>query len=1054
MAVLIAPDSDAIRGYHGQLQTMRAGDDTQHEGNTRFAFANLLDVTARQYGLTLVQEHQVRLNDNAGRSIRYDGMLRDDNNLPHGYWEAKDSADNLEREIEQKRDRGYSFKNIIFEDTRTAVLYQRGDRVLSAPVDDATRLADLLTRFYQYEIPPFDDFRAAVTYFKQEVSSIARGLQEKIAVAHREVRDFQRAFAGFMNLCREALNPNIREEAVDEMLIQHLLTERIIRKIFDVETFTRRNVIAREIETVIEALSSAHFNRAEFLGSLDHVYRAIEAAADEVESFTEKQAFLNTVYERFFQGYSVKVADTHGIVYTPQEIVDFMCAAVEEVLMDEFGLPLGDPAVKIIDPATGTGNFIVNLLNRVGLRDLDRFYREQLFANEVMLMPYYIASLNIERAYYDRAGHYEAFQGISFVDTLDLAEGKQLPLGLFTEENTARVRRQQDAEINVIIANPPYNVGQVNENDNNKNRAYEVIDKRVKDTYVKDSTATNKNALYDPYVKFFRWATDRLGDRDGVVCMVTNNSFVDGLAFDGMRKHLMQDFHRIYVVDLQGNIRKDSMRDGIPLGEEHTVFGLAAMVGISITVLVRKKSLGTHRLFYTSADWRATRVEKFRMLEEAGTLNGLQREEITPNDKHTWLVAEHEMEFDDFIPIGDKKLKSAKEHDVESIFKTYGRGVATSRDKVVYDFDRDTLETRAQQFVHDYNAEVERYQRTNPKPTAKEIDDFVDYSRVSWSESLKGQLKRGTRATFEEHNIRSSLYRPFSRRNLYFDSILNERQYQFPRIFPTPETEAENRVIVVSDKGYRATAPTALMTNLIPELHLSASSDAHQCFPFYTYDEDGGNRRENITNWALAQFQQHYGDDAISKWDIFYYVYGLLHHPAYRERYADNLKKSLPRMPFAPDFRAFCQAGRDLAEWHLHYEDVEGYRLRWEVAKDKDGKDKPLDTRVTDKMKLQGQDKTCEAPHKVYARLKVNETLTLHDIPPAAFAYRLGNRSALEWVVDQYCVKTDKRSGIKSDPNQYSDDERYIVDLVEKVVRVSVDTVRVVEALAELPFQG
>ncbi|NJL57195.1 N-6 DNA methylase, partial [bacterium] len=435
-------------------------------------------------------------------------------------------------------------------------------------------LADVLTRFYNFEIPPFNDFNAAISFFQTEIPHIAGGLKEKIETAHRENRAFQSAFAGFMDLCRTALNPNIRKEAVDEMLIQHLLTERLIRRVFDVAEFTQRNVIAAEIEKVIAALSSQHFNRAQFLGGLDHVYRAIETAADEVESFTDKQRFLNTVYERFFQGYSVKVADTHGIVYTPQEIVDFMCAAVEEVLHDHFDLHLGDPAVKLIDPCTGTGNFVVNLLNRVDARDLDRFYKEQLFANEVMLMPYYIASLNIEHAYYERSGRYLPFEGISFVDTLDLAEGRQL--AMFTEANTARVKRQKAAEINVIIGNPPYNVGQINENDNNKNRVYKVVDGRVRETYVRDSAATNKNALFDAYVKFFRWATDRLGERDGVVCFVTNNGFIDGVAFDGMRKHLMQDFDSIYVVDLKGNVRKDSMRDGIPIGAEHTIFGLAA----------------------------------------------------------------------------------------------------------------------------------------------------------------------------------------------------------------------------------------------------------------------------------------------------------------------------------------------------------------------------------------------------------------------------------------------------------------------------------------------
>ncbi len=342
------------------------------------------------------------------------------------------------------------------------------------------------------------------------------------------------------------------------MLVQHLLTERLFRTVFGNENFTRRNVIAAEIEKVIDALTSRAFSRGDYLRQLDHFYNAIEDAARTIDDWSEKQGFLNTVYERFFQGFSRKQADTFGIVYTPQPIVDFMLASVEEVLQREFNTSLSTPGVKILDPATGTGNFIVNLLkNYINRSALKRKYAEDLFANEVMLLPYYIAALNIEHAYYELTGEYAPFEGICFVDTLDIAEAQQL--SLFSEENTERVEREKNADITVIIGNPPYNVGQLNENDNNKNRKYDVIDKHVRETYAKDSRATNKNALSDVYVKFFRWAADRLRGQDGIVCFVSNNSFLDQIAFDGMRKHLAQDFQRIYIVNLQGNIRKDSM---------------------------------------------------------------------------------------------------------------------------------------------------------------------------------------------------------------------------------------------------------------------------------------------------------------------------------------------------------------------------------------------------------------------------------------------------------------------------------------------------------------
>ncbi len=488
---------------------------------------------------------------------------------------------------------------------------------MQADLTKRVQLTNLLIAFFSYTEPAHEDFSSAVEDFKQRVPDLARGLVQIIQDAHTTNTAFQRAFQSFFSLCRESLNPNLSEAAVDEMLVQHLLTERLIRTIFDSQDFIRRNVIAREVETVIDALVSKAFNRHEFLKSLDTFYLAIESAATTIEHFSEKQHFLNAVYERFFQGYSVKAADTLGIVYTPQEIVDFMCASVEQVLQDEFGKTLSDTSVHILDPCTGTGNFMVNLLRRIPKRDLKRMYAEQLFANEVMLLPYYIAALNIEHAYYERTGAYERFDGLCFVDTLELAEGSEQQFAFMTEEKTARVERQKTAPITVIIGNPPYNVGQVNENDNNKNRKYKVVDERIRVTYAKDSKASNVNALSDVYVKFFRWAMERLEERDGIVCFVTNNSFVDQTAFDGMRKNLLQDFTRIYHIDLRGNVRKNPKLRGTT----HNVFGI--QVGVGLTVAIRNAKHANHALLYhrVPEDWR--KEQKLSWLAERQKLRRL-----------------------------------------------------------------------------------------------------------------------------------------------------------------------------------------------------------------------------------------------------------------------------------------------------------------------------------------------------------------------------------------------------------------------------------------------
>jgi predicted helicase len=994
--VALNPTHALIRAYHKELAAY-AGQHVEHEGALRSAFQNLLADSGKLHGWTLIPE----LGTKAGsRTVRPDGTLRDSNSLPRGYWEAKDSRDSLNAEIARKVAKGYPLTNTIFENTREAVLYQGRQEALRARLSEPGEVATLLNVFFAHTEPDIRGFEEAVEEFRERVPELARGLAQKIEEAHRSNRGFIEAFEGFYGLCQLSLNPNIRREAVDEMLVQHLLTERLMRTIFDNADFTRRNAIAREVERVIDSLVGASFSRADFLKSLDPFYVAIERAARCLPDFSEKQHFLNTVYEGFFQGYCVKTADTHGIVYTPQPIADFMCASVARVLEEDFALPLGSAGVHILDPCTGTGNFIVNLLRRIPKRDLPRMYREQLFANEVMLLPYYIAALNIEHAHYELTGQYEPFEGLCFVDTLELAEDKQLPM--FTEANTERVERERRAPITVILGNPPYNVGQLNENDNNKNRKYPVIDGRVSVTYARDSKATLKTQLYDAYVKFFRWAADRLGDRDGIVCFVSNNSFVDQIAFDGMRKHLLDDFTRIDHVDLHGNVRRNPKLSGTT----HNVFGI--QVGVGITLAVRTKGPKRLRYHRVPENWR--KEEKLAWLA-AGEVPW---QTLKPDATHTWLVPEHAGHFARFDAISQ-------------IFELYSCGVKTNRDDVVYDFQREALTERVARFVDDYNAEVDRYHRHGGKA---EVDEFVRYDRIKWSGDLKLALKRRKYAEFSEDKLRASLYRPFTWRVLYFDRLLNNSVYRQHQIFPTQATEEENCAIGLTGLGSEKPF-MALVTKGICDLHFVGPGCGTQCFPFYTYAPDGSARKENITDEALERFRAHYQNTKIGKWDVFHYIYGVLHHAGYREKYADSLKRELPRIPLAPEFDAFAAAGRELARLHLDYEKLDPWALEW-----REDPSRPLSYRVEDKMRL-SKDKT---------QLVVNPSLTLAGIPPEVFDYRLGNRSALEWVVDQYQVSEDRRSGIRSDPNR-EDDEPYIVRLAGQVVRVSLETVKIVRAL-------
>ncbi len=1008
----LKPTHKAVKDYYTALDRLRQ-QDAFHEMAVRSAFQSLLADTARKRKWTLIPELSKKV---AGKRVVPDGTIRDEYNLPRGYWEAKDSSDNLDNEIQKKIKKGYPLTNIIFEDTQTGVLYQAGREIMRVDLSDPQKLVSLVNEYFDYQAPNIEGFEEAVEDFKTKIPDLAKGLVGKIDKAHKDNKKFITAFDEFFKLCQNSLNPNISVEAVDEMLVQHLLTERLFRTLFDNPDFTRRNAIAVEVEKVIDALTTKYFNRKSFLKSLDRFYVAIERAGQDLNDYQDKQHFLNTVYERFFQGYSVKLADTHGIVYTPQPIVDFMCASVVEVLQTEFGLGLGDEGVNILDPCTGTGNFIVNLIRRIPKKDLPRMYREQLFANEVMLLPYYISAMNIEHEYWERTGEYEPFEGICFVDTLDMAEHIQTELGFMTEENTERVKRQRNTKITVIIGNPPYNVGQLNENDNNKNREYTTVDDRVKNTYAKDSKATLLSKLYDSYVKFFRWATDRLNGRDGIVCFVSNNSFIDNIAFDSMRKHLGNDFTDIYHIDLHGNVRTNPKLSGTT----HNVFGI--QVGVGITVAVRKKKHKNTqiRYFRVPEDWR--KEEKYEYLIEKQEIKNIDWKIINPDRKHNWLVSAQTAEYETFLPLGIKRSKDNK----NVVFGSYSLGVSTNRDSIVYDFNDTTLLDRVRQFADNYNGEVDRLNRTGDIGS---LDDFVAYDKIKWSRNLKRELKKRRYIEFCERKIRHGIYRPFTKKHLFFDDIMIDELGQFGKCLPNIKIEDENVVICVS--GIGSNKPFhSLICNIIPSLDILEKT---QCFPFYTYNEDGSNWKENITDWALGQFRTQYKDKKISKWDVFYYVYGLLHHPKYREKYGDCLKRELPRIPYAPDFHAFAKAGKKLAKWHLEYEKVEPYKLKYI-----EDEDLPLSFKVEDKMRLNRDKKS----------LAVNPSLTLDGIPAKAFEYRLGNRSALEWVVDQYRIKEDKRSGIVSDPNN-ADDPEYIVRLVGQVIRVSLETVDIVDSLPE-----
>ena len=1015
----IKPTHKPIVNFYAELERY-ANLGATNETEVRLAFATLFQHYARRNNLTLICEKSLRTPQNT--LIYIDGMLTDNAfGLPRGYWEAKDLHDNLDTAVRQKFDAGYPQNNILFTTQERAILYHDSQAVMDIAITDPEAFIRVLQAFFSYEQTDIANWERAVVEFKDKVPALGKRAAALIQNEAETNPRFQEAFTDFHRHCQDAINPNLAKAAVEEMLIQHLLTERIFRTVFDNPDFTRRNIIAREIENVIDALIQHSYNRSELLRELNPFYTAIERAAATFIDFSQKQHFLNTVYEQFFQGFSVKVADTHGIVYTPQPIVNFMVKSVSHLLETEFGRSLSDNGVHIIDPFVGTGNFIVRLIQEIDKTALKAKYSDELYCNEVLLMPYYIASMNIEHEFYVATKQYQPFDNLCLVDTFDLTAERQL--SMFAPENTRRVEKQKQTEMFVVIGNPPYNARQMDENDANKNRKYPELDSQIQETYAQDSTATNKTALYDPYVKAIHWALNRIKG-EGIVAFVTNHNFVAGQAFDGMRKHLANACDAIYLLDLGGNIRKGH-------GGDSNVFDI--QVGVSINLFVKKGQEGEvpARIFYNDETAEISKDATFEFLDACKHIGNVNWQTIQPDARHTWLTEGLRADFDTFMPIGSKVAK-AKKVDISGVlFHQFSNGVKTSRDAWAINFNQNTLCDNVSRMMDTYNTQVFKWQQQS----GKDVDDFAVYDdeKISWSSGLKRKMISGYIAELEPENIQQTLYRPFTKSLLYFDRFMAERVYVFPSIFPTSQTETENQVICASAIGSSQPFQT-LMTDMVPNLGLLQIA---QCFPFYIYDEDSTNRHENITDWALAEFRKHYRDEKITKWDIFHYTYALLHHPVYRERYQMNLKRDLPHILFAPAFWEFAEAGRRLAEIHIHYEDQPKYKLDLIETEGMS-----LDWRVSQMRFSNGK-----------AQLKYNDFLTLAGIPAEAFQYRLGNRSALEWIVDQYRVKTDKRSGIVNDPNR-TDNETYIVDLIQKVISVSVETVGIVDALSALDIGG
>jgi predicted helicase len=866
-------------------------------------------------------------------------------------------------------------------------------------------------------------------------------------------------FDRFVKGLQDNLNPSVTDQDALEMLAQHLITKPVLEALFEGFSFAENNAVAKAMEGMLTVLQGSNLETE--LEGLEGFYASVRMRVAQIKDPIGKQEFLKLLYQRFFAVAMKKASERLGIVYTPTEIVDFILRSVDHVLRTEFDSSISAEGVHILDPFTGTGTFIAQLLlsDLISDADLPRKYRHELHANEINLLAYYVAAVNIEEAYHSRmGGNYVPFDGILLTDTFQMyeADDELDSEGVFVENNQG-VIDQMKAPINVIVGNPPYSGGQSNANDDNQNRPYPSLDQRIEETYARRSTAQNKNRLYDAYIRSFRWAADRL-DTEGVIAFVSNGGFIDVTTADGMRKALVDEFTSLYIFNLRGNQRTSgdqSRREG------GKVFGSGSRATIAVSILVKSEATsGQTNLYYAEAADYLSAPEKLIQLSTAESMANVEWESLRPNAEGDW-IGQRSSETSTWSPLGTRTPISGG--NAPNIFDTFSQGLGTSRDAWIYNSSKLQLAKNVKRTIDNYESERRLFWATgHPGGTAKVVKDVEraidrDPTRISWSSSLIPQIARNRAITFDEHKIRSAEYRPFSKQAVYFDETLNHRVSQLPTIFPV--LESKNFGFYVPGLG--STRPFCVFAVTgIPDLNFWGS-EGGQFFPRFAFEavvhdpdqlggfdaEAGPNvRRDNITDAALERFRESPGA-SITKSDLFYYVYGILHSPEYRERYAADLKKMLPRIPKVKQFTEFAEAGRKLADLHVNYETVKGYPLEVSTGSTREEHLTNEQLRVT-KMRFAGKRPNVDKSTIVY-----NDLITLSGIPAEAHEYLLGSRSAIEWILERYQIKTDKPSGIINDPNDWGlehGNPRYILDLLKSIVTVSVETVKIVKSLPPL----
>lgn len=865
----------------------------------------------------------------------------------------------------------------------------------------------------------------------------------------------RKVFNEFITGLQKNINPSISEEEAIEMLAQHLITKPVFEALFENYSFVRNNPISQSMQNMLDVLEEHAIEKE--VEALEKFYESVKKRVDGIDNAEGKQKIIVELYDKFFKIAFPRMVERLGIVYTPIEVVDFIIHSVDEILKREFDRSLSDENIHIIDPFTGTGTFITRLLQSglIKKEDLYRKYTKEIHANEIVLLAYYIATVNIEMVYHDivaKENEYKAFDGICLTDTFQLGEtdvSEKLFSNLFPQ-NSDRVIAQKKAPMRVIIGNPPYSIGQKSANDNAQNQSYPLLDDRISKTYAKHSSAGLSKSLYDAYIKAFRWSSDRLDKNNGgIICFVSNGAWLDGNSTDGFRKCLEKEFSSIYIFNLRGNQRTSGE---LSRKEGGKIFGSGSRTPIAITLLVKNPIIKSNeaKIYYRDIGEYLNREEKLEIIQKyCSFLNpDINLSVLSPNEESDWLSIRNSV-FNTFIPLVDTKKFN---HKSPTYFFVQGPGVLSSRDSWVYNFSFHEVQKNISQMLTNYNLQLESFNLNIKKDSDSDIDSFLDFNptKISWTRSLKNNFRKGNKIPFNIENLRIAYYRPFCKQRIYYDKYMVESPGQNQIFFPK---ESLNNLII-SIPGIGGTKDfSVLISDCITDYQVQFNN---QCFPLYYYEindtsskslfDDSSSdflKKDAISDFIHKRAKIQYGKN-VTKEDIFYYVYGILHSTEYKATFVNDLKKMLPRLPLlesVKDFWAFSKAGRELAELHLNYEKVSPY-----LGVIVNGDDRQ--SYRVDKMRFpsKGQKDTI-----IY-----NSKITISNIPEEAYEYVVNGKSAIEWIMERYQVTIDKKSGIKNDPNDWATEvgnPRYILDLLLSIINVSVKTMEIVKNLPKVKFE-